>query len=201
MLLSPSGLDRDITNSVIARRDDVLTAIAHAVTTTGNTLVLTTVVVVAVIGLVVYRAHTEAVLVAAGSAGGFVAMVGLKHLFARPRPPVDDRLLDIDSYSFPSGHAMMSTIVFGLLALAAYRLSIWVREHALVLVIAPVWAIAIGCTRVYLGVHWTTDVLAGWLLGALWVAACVWLCRRWAPIDRPATVGEWTSPRHRGPRN
>ncbi|MGC4962653.1 phosphatase PAP2 family protein [Gordonia sp. DT218] len=182
MFLSPNGVDRAITDAVVDARTDVVTDIALVVTATGNTLVLTTVVVVVVLGLVAIRAYPEAVLVGAGSAVGYLAMVGLKHLFGRPRPPTVDRLLDIDTYSFPSGHAMMSTIVFGLLAAAAFRLSAWVRAHRFVLAIAPIWAIAIGCSRVYLGVHWTTDVLAGWLIGAAWVAGCVWLCAHWAPM-------------------
>ncbi|WAC54331.1 phosphatase PAP2 family protein [Gordonia sp. SL306] len=180
MFLSPNGVDRTITDAVVDVRTDLLTDIALVVTATGNTLVLTTVVVVVVLGLVGNHAFPEAILVGAGSFAGYLLMVGLKHLFARPRPPIADRLLDIDTYSFPSGHAMMSTIVFGLLAVAAYRLSAWVRDHPVVLLIAPIWAIAIGGTRVYLGVHWTTDVLAGWLIGAVWVAACAWLCAHWA---------------------
>ncbi|NDZ96284.1 phosphatase PAP2 family protein [Streptomyces sp. SID6673] len=190
MFLSPNGVDRTITDSVVDLRTEVLTDIALVVTATGNTLVLTTVVVVVVLGLVGVRAVPEAILVGAGSFAGYLLMVGLKHLFARPRPPIADRLLDIDTYSFPSGHAMMSTVVFGLLAVAAYRLSAWVRAHPAVLLIASIWAIAIGCSRVYLGVHWTTDVLAGWLIGAVWVAGCAWLCARWAATpQRQRTAG------------
>ncbi|GAA3723366.1 phosphatase PAP2 family protein [Gordonia hankookensis] len=190
MFLSPNGVDRTITDAVVDLRTEVLTDIALVATATGNTLVLTTVVVVVVLGLVGIRAFPEAILVGAGSFAGYLLMVGLKHLFARPRPPIADRLLDIDTYSFPSGHAMMSTVVFGLLAVAAYRLSAWVRAHPAVLLIAPIWAIAIGCSRVYLGVHWTTDVLAGWLIGAAWVAGCAWLCARWAATpQRQRTAG------------
>ncbi|GAB88725.1 phosphatase PAP2 family protein [Gordonia rhizosphera] len=188
MLLTPPGVDQSITDAVIEARTPALSDIARVITTTGNTLALTAVVVVAVIALGVYRAYAAATLVAVGSLTGYLLMIGLKQFFARPRPPVPDRLIDIDTHSFPSGHAMMSTIVFGLLAVVAYRLSAWVRDHPLVLVIAPVWAIAIGLTRVYLGVHWTTDVIAGWLIGAVWVALCARLSARWMPTarDRPA---------------
>ncbi|AZG45588.1 phosphatase PAP2 family protein [Gordonia insulae] len=184
MFLSPNGFDRAITDTVVDGRTGLLTDLALVITATGNTLVLSTIVVMVCIGLAVYRAYPEAILVGAGSLVGYLLMVGLKHLFARPRPPTVDRLLDIDTYSFPSGHAMMSTIVFGLLAVAAFRLSAWVRAHPIVLLLAPAGAIAIGCTRVYLGVHWTTDVLAGWLIGAVWVAGCAWLCARRAPMPR-----------------
>jgi membrane-associated phospholipid phosphatase len=186
VLLSPSEIDRSITETVVGARTDVATTIAQIVTTTGNTLFLTAVVVVAAIVFTVRRAYAEATLIGVGSLVGYLLMVGLKNLVARPRPPVADRLIDIDTFSFPSGHAMMSMIVYCLLGAALYRTVFWVRAHPTVLLIAPVWSVAIGCTRVYLGVHWTTDVVAGWLIGAAWVALCLWLCRRWAPVAATA---------------
>ncbi|WP_187588732.1 phosphatase PAP2 family protein [Gordonia sp. OPL2] len=182
MLLSPSGIDRSITDAVVGARTDIATTIAQVITTTGNALFLTVVVVVAVVAFVARRAYAEAVLIGAGALVGQVLMVGLKNLVARPRPPVADRLIDIDTFSFPSGHAMMSMVVYCLLGATLYRTVSWVRAHPAVLVIAPLWSVAIGCTRVYLGVHWTTDVVAGWLIGGAWVALCLWLCRRWAPV-------------------
>lgn len=189
MLLSPSDFDQSIADAVVDARTDAMTTVAQIVTVTGNTLFLVAVATVAVLVLAVRHAYPEAVLVAAGSAIGYALMVGLKHVVARPRPPVADRLIDIDTFSFPSGHAMMSMIVYCLLGAALYRTVPWVRAHAAVLVLAPLWSVAVGCTRVYLGVHWTTDVIAGWLIGAAWVVLCLWLCRRWAPratAARPA---------------
>ena len=97
----------------------------------------------------------------------------LKLIFARDRPPVALRLIDIDSHSFPSGHAMLSTIVYGLSVIILHRLYPWVRRHVGWLVVGPVLVVLIGVSRVYLGVHWISDVLFGWLFGAIWVALCV----------------------------
>ncbi|MFW0795934.1 phosphatase PAP2 family protein [Gordonia sp. CPCC 205515] len=185
-----SAFDRAVTDRVVAGRTELGETIAHAITVTGNTVVLTVAVVAVTVFLLVRRAYPEAVLVSVGSLLGLFLMVGLKNIFGRSRPPVHDRLIDIDTYSFPSGHAMMSMIVFGLFAVAAYRLSNWVRGHPWVLAIAPLWSIAIGCTRVYLGVHWTTDVLAGWIVGALWVAVCAAVLARVAPLSKPSSLVE-----------
>lgn len=180
VILDANPIDRAITDAVVDARNPYATDLALVVTAFGSTVVLALVMIAASVGLVSRGHRPEALLVAAGSVGGYTLMVGIKHLVARPRPPVADRLLTIDTFSFPSGHAMSSMVVFGLLAVAAHCCSPWVRAHPLVLVIAPLASVAIGCTRVYLGVHWTTDVLAGWVLGALWVMLCAWLSRRWS---------------------
>ncbi|GAC68311.1 phosphatase PAP2 family protein [Gordonia soli] len=178
MELTSGDFDRSITDWVVEHRTAPAEAIAHAVTITGNTVVLTAVVVVATIALAIRGHRAEAMLVGAGSLVGYLLMLGTKALFQRDRPPVRDRLIDIDTFSFPSGHAMMSTVVLGLIAVAAYRISTWVHDHPAVLLLAPVWAVLVGISRVVLGVHWTTDVIAGWVIGAVWVVVCAVLVSR-----------------------
>ena len=102
----------------------------------------------------------------------------LKQLFGRERPPLADRLIDVDSLSFPSGHAMMSTAIYGLTAAICYRLYAWVRENPLILLIAPALVLVIGMSRVYLGVHWASDVIFGWVLGLLWLGVCLVMHRQ-----------------------
>ncbi|GAA1899964.1 phosphatase PAP2 family protein [Williamsia serinedens] len=162
------GLDRDVTEWVADHRVDWLTSVFRVITTVGNTAAMTLIAVVATV--VLWRRHRAlALTVLLGSATGWLLMQALKYGVARPRPPERFRVLAIDTYSFPSGHAMMSAIVLGLVAVAAWRTSTWVRAHAAVLAVAPVASALIGASRVYLGVHWTTDVVAGWVIGALWV--------------------------------
>lgn len=158
------------------------------VTTLGDTVTLTLVAVLATIALLVLRQARSAVLVGAGSLIGYGLMVGLKHLIGRERPPAEARLLDIDTFSMPSGHAMMATIVYGLIAVAGYHSSSWVRAHRLVLVAAPVLAVAIGWSRVYLGVHWMTDVVAGWLLGVVFVASATYVVFRTDRLGRRGSL-------------
>ncbi len=116
-------------------------------------------------------------------AGWFVAMIsvaglasnGLKHLFARPRPDLYTPAVDVFTYSFPSAHAMMSaTVYLGLgFILAKAHQSRLIKRFFMLLAIGMV--VLIGLSRIYLSVHWASDVLAGWIAGAL----CV-LCFRFA---------------------
>ncbi|WHU47995.1 phosphatase PAP2 family protein [Gordonia sp. L191] len=181
-------IDDDVTNWMVEGRSQPWIGVAHVVTFFGNSLTMTVICTVVVVWLMIRRHVDEAVLLTVGSLVGAAVMVTFKHVVARSRPPVTDRLLHIESYSFPSGHAMMSMVVFCLLAVVAYRLSPWVRGHRWVLLAAPALSFAIGVTRVYLGVHWTTDVLAGWACGALWVLLCVWASTR-VTVRRNGPIG------------
>src|SRR5690606_40735909 len=100
----------------------------------------------------------------------------------RPRPDLLPQLDLVHTASFPSGHAMMSTLVYLTLAAIAARLTASTRLRLYVFAVAIAIALAVGLSRIFLGVHWTSDVLAGWALGAAW-AALSWLAvsllRRW----------------------
>ncbi|SIS16665.1 phosphatase PAP2 family protein [Williamsia sterculiae] len=155
-------IDETVTDWFVAHRSPAWTDAMHAITTVGNTLAMTAIALIATVGWAIRREPVRALTVLLGSVVGYVVMVGLKHLFGRDRPPAPIRLVDIDTYAFPSGHAMMSAIVLGLVAVTVCRS--WMT------MIAVVASALIGVSRVYLGVHWMTDVLAGWTFGALWVA-------------------------------
>jgi undecaprenyl-diphosphatase len=169
------GPDRSVWTWTVENRTEAWTRAMKMVTTLGDTVTLTIVAVLATAAFCVLRQPRLAVLVGAGSLIGYGLMVGLKHLIGRDRPPSGDRLLQIETFSMPSGHAMMSTVVYGLMAVAGYQGTRWVRTHRWVLAAAPILAVAIGWSRVYLGVHWMTDVIAGWVIGVLYVAAASWL--------------------------
>lgn len=184
MFISPTTIDENILNWVVENRSEPWISIAEVVTLLGNTVTMAVLTCVVVIALAVTRHQVDAVYVGAGVLFGYALMQALKYSFARDRPPVEDRLLNIDTFSYPSGHAMMTMVVFGLFAVAAYRCSAWVRDHRSILVIAPALSILVGLTRVQLAVHWPTDVVSGWLFGAIWVALCTWILLRYE--SRPA---------------
>ncbi|MBD0863920.1 phosphatase PAP2 family protein [Gordonia sp. zg691] len=189
MFISPTTIDQNIVNWVVENRSEPWISIAKVVTLLGNTVTLTVLTCVVVIALAVTRRRVDAAFLGAGVAVGYAIMQTLKFSFARDRPPVGDRLLNIDTFSFPSGHAMMTMIVFGLCAVSAYRCSAWVRAHRWIVVLAPLTSILVGLTRIQLAVHWTTDVVAGWLIGAVYVTLCVWLLQRYESRtggERPA---------------
>lgn len=102
----------------------------------------------------------------------------LKHLFERSRPELF-RVVEAAGYSFPSGHAMVSLCFYGMLAfLIARHLQHW-RWRMVVSTLAVTLVAAIGISRVYLGVHYPTDVVAGYTAGAMWLAFCISLLMWW----------------------
>ena len=88
-----------------------------------------------------------------------------------------DRLVTETNESLPSGHATMSMVVVGTIVVLAWAGRSALARAAMV-VVAAAWVGAVGATRVYLGVHWISDVLAGWAVGAAWLAVCVTLWAR-----------------------
>lgn len=110
--------------------------------------------------------------------GGFLVRTVLKHGFDRPRPDLVPHGTEVFSSSFPSGHTIMATVVYLTLAAMLARVLPSYRLKALVLLVALTVTILTGASRVYLGVHWPSDVLAGWTAGAAWVSLC-WLTAHW----------------------
>ena len=105
--------------------------------------------------------------------GGFALNQLLKVFFARPRPVFEDPLVLESTYSFPSGHAMESMVMYGMLAYFAVRaLSTW-RARTAVVFGAAVLVLLIGFSRMYLGVHYLSDVAAGYAAGGAWLSACI----------------------------
>ena len=112
------------------------------------------------------------VLGAAG--GGQLLSALLKAAFARPRPDVVPHLAPVNFSSFPSGHSMSAAAVYLTLGLLLARLTERTRLRIYFLTLATFVTFLVGISRIYLGVHYPTDVLAGWAAGAVW-ATCCWL--------------------------
>lgn len=150
---------------------------ARDVTALGGVSVLT-LVVCAVSGfLVLVRRWRTLALVVGSTVGGAVVNALLKRLFDRPRPTVVPHLTHVLTESFPSGHAMLSAIVYltlgALLAQLVERR--WLRAYLVGVALAL--TLLIGLTRVYLGVHYPTDVLGGWMAGLAWALLTATLAR------------------------
>ena len=118
-----------------------------------------------------------ALLLVVAIAGGLTASMLLKAGFDRPRPELVPHGSHVYTSSFPSGHSMMAAIVYLTLGALLARFQRRRRLKAYVLALAAVITFSVGASRVYLGVHWPTDVLAGWTAGAAWALAC-WLVAR-----------------------
>ena len=148
-----------------------LPPVTRNVTALGSVPVLLLVVVAVAGFLALARLWRHLALVLGASAGGLLLMVVLKRAFDRPRPTVVPPLMLETTASFPSGHAMMSAVVYLTLGtLVAQLCSRW-RERVYVITVAGVLTVLIGLTRLYLGVHYPTDVLGGWSVGLAWALA------------------------------
>lgn len=156
-----------------------LTLAMREVTALGSIPVLGLLTLMALGYLVLNRRWRAVGLLLLSLPGGLLVNTVLKLGFGRPRPELVPQLMDVQTASFPSGHAMLSVIGFltlgALLATGMERR----RHRAYILTMAVLLALLVGGSRVWLGVHWPTDVLAGWCLGAAWAMGCWLALRQW----------------------
>ena len=147
------------------------------------------IVVAAAIGyLLLVRKYGLALLLLAAEAGGMLFSTLLKELFDRPRPDLE-HAARVFTASFPSGHATLSSVTFLTLGALLTRTNADHKSKAYFMGIAVVLTIMVGLSRLYLGVHYPSDILAGWCIGSAWAALCwaaaLWLQRR-GDVERPA---------------
>lgn len=146
--------------------------VARDVTAMGGVTVLGF--VIAVIGgyLLLQRWHGLFVFMLGSVVSGSVLALVLKGFFHRARPQVVPYLTDIATASFPSGHSMISSVAYLTMAALLARATRDWKTKIYCLAVAVILIVAIGCSRVYLGVHFPTDVFAGWCGGATWAILC-----------------------------
>jgi undecaprenyl-diphosphatase len=150
---------------------------AQDVTALGSGFVLG-LAVVAIGGFLVLQGRGRtALFVVAASSGGWFLNSALKELFQRARPEVVPHLSQVLSLSFPSGHAMTSAAVYLTLGALLMRIADDRLTKVYCMTVAILATIMIGASRVYLGVHYPTDVAAGWLIGLSWAMACLMIER------------------------
>jgi membrane-associated phospholipid phosphatase len=167
-----TAFDSSVTTWMVGHRSPGWTTLAHVLSTVGSQAVLTPVTVVVAAALLMRRRFAQAGFLIASWGGALLLYNLTKDSVQRPRPPSAIWLTNVGhSTSFPSGHATQSLATFAALALIAVGLTS--RAAWPSAAVALVLAAGVGCSRIYLGVHWTTDVLAGWLIAAAWVAIVV----------------------------
>lgn len=147
---------------------------AADVTSLGGIAVLGLFAVATVGFLIIERKRLSALLLVLGLAGGVALSEGLKSMFARERPPSAYQAVETLNASFPSGHALLAAVFYLSVAVMMTRAFPQRGLKAYVLGVGITLAMMVGLTRVYLGAHWASDVLAGWCVGAAW-AMTLWL--------------------------
>ena len=164
-------LDIAILQSIYERHTPLLNQIMTGITFLGNGSTLIFISCLVMIFLLVSRKFASAFTLVIVTSGGIGLNVWLKNIFSRVRPALWERIVDATSFSFPSGHAMVSLVVYGFigyLLIANFR-----SWSSVILFFTTLLILAIGFSRLYLGVHWPTDIIAGYAAGLVWLISCI----------------------------
>jgi len=175
-----TALDRAVSDWLIGHRTPWLTHIEIAITNLGSAFALITMVsLVGIVTAIRLRSWYPIVLAAVGLGGSQILVAIIKAAIARPRPNPPAQLVTASGFSFPSGHSASSMVGFGLLAWLVCMLTTDRTVWATAWLAAALGTVAVGASRVYLGVHYPTDVLGGWALGLTWLAVVALAARVW----------------------
>ena len=151
----------------------------------GGVGILGLITLATIVFLSIQRLYQSAAFVAVSVMCGTLISTGFKMAVARPRPDLVPHGAFVNTASFPSGHSMMSAVVYLTLAVMLARTQDRIEVRLFLLTLATGLTLGVGISRVYLGVHWPTDVLAGWVLGASWALLCALIASR---MERRGTL-------------
>ena len=168
-------------NDFVSTRPGFVDAL-NAISRLGGRSVMLWLVVVAVVLLLIRRRHRLAIYLIVTGVGALLLDPSLKTLVGRLRPVVDVPVAGAPGNSFPSGHALGSMVVYGALTLV-FLAAVSPRWRKLFIAVPALIILLIGFTRIALGVHYLSDVLAGWLLGAAWLSVTAYAFRVWRRED------------------
>lgn len=168
---------REAANSAVPIGPAWLQTTMIDITALGGVTILTLLTVLTAGYLLASRKTGTAIFLVVAISGGALLSKLLKFGYARPRPNVVAHLVDVHSLSFPSGHAMNSAITYLTIGALLARAEADRTVRIFLMTVAIFLTLAIGFSRVYLGVHWPSDVLGGWCVGASWAALCSLVAR------------------------
>jgi undecaprenyl-diphosphatase len=161
-----------------------LQVMARDVTSLGGLAILTLVTIASLGYLALTRQWIFAVMVMLSVLGGTAISSAVKILIQRPRPDFSPEVVHLHDYSFPSGHSFLSAVTYLTLGILLARVQSRLTTKIYLLSVAMGVTILVGLSRLYLGVHWPTDVLAGWCAGAAWAILC-WSAAELLHLRRP----------------
>jgi undecaprenyl-diphosphatase len=168
-------LDEPLLATALGLRAPWLDALATGYTDVGGVIGMPVLAVTIMVVLAIRRrSWTPLILVTAAGAGSLLMTVAGKELIGRARPDLEDAVPPYEySPSFPSGHTLNATVIAGIVAYLLLLRQSTVVARVLTIAVAVVFVITIGLSRVFLGHHWFTDVLAAWILGGAWLAVVI----------------------------
>jgi membrane-associated phospholipid phosphatase len=187
-----SRLDQPALDEAIALRSPTNTEWATWFTHLGGPIGMTVIASLITFAMVWrWRSRTPLVLMLIATAGSLLMTSVGKAIVGRPRPPLSEAVPPYEyAFSFPSGHTLNSTVIAGVVAYLLLRRlrSTWAR--VLTVVLAVVWAVVMGLSRVFLGHHWLTDVVFAWLLGIAWLALIITAHRLFLTVRRARAAAD-----------
>jgi|GEM_PF-1069454 len=170
-LLHKYNLDTSILLAIQKLHTPLLDRIMLGITSLGDPTILLLVSLGLGFGLNHHNRRSQATTLGIAAGGAIALNCLLKLLFGRARPALWDRLIHVGLHSFPSGHAMVSIVIYGFIGyILAKQFPQW---RGRIFALTFVLILAIGFSRLYLGVHWPTDVVAGYAAGLVWLMACI----------------------------
>lgn len=188
-------LDRPLLDWILTVRSPGLDAVVAFYSNTGGPVLQPIITGVVLLFLAWrWRSRTPVVLALIAVAGSLVMTLVGKGLIGRARPPLSEAIPPFEhSPSFPSGHTLNATVIA---AIVCYLMLHWFRTRGvrtLWVVLMTIYAVTMGLSRVYLGHHWLTDVVVGWLLGLAWVSVVIVLHRLWLLARSKHGEQRWTT--------
>jgi membrane-associated phospholipid phosphatase len=169
----PGLADRDVWAWFVDHRAGPVTFVMKAITVVADIPGMAVLAIIAAVLLWRSRRRPEAAVVLAAAIGAALLIDGFKRLYGRVRPPAAERLMIETNPALPSGHALGSIVVLGVLAAVVVLATRSILLRVAAVATAALGVMTIGLSRLYLGVHWLTDVVTGWFLGGAWLAVCV----------------------------
>jgi membrane-associated phospholipid phosphatase len=170
---APGLADRDVWVWFVDHRAGPVTFVMKAITVVADIPGMAVLAIIAAVLLWRSRRRPEAAVVLAAAIGAALLIDGFKRLYGRVRPPAAERLMIETNPALPSGHALGSIVVLGVLAAVVVLATRSILLRVAAVATAALGVMTIGLSRLYLGVHWLTDVVTGWFLGGAWLAVCV----------------------------
>lgn len=191
-----AALDHPVLDTMLGLRSPGTNVLATAYTNIAGVVGMPILAAATMVTLALRRrSWTPVILITAAAAGSLFMTLSGKNLIGRTRPPLADAVPPYEhSASFPSGHTLNALVIAGIVAYVLLLRQPPRRTRALTITLASTFALTIGISRVFLGHHWFTDVLAAWLLGLAWLAIVITAHRLYLTTRKRTTPAPFAEP-------